>query len=700
MTPAATPGITTLSALGWSPLIPLWAMGLLLATLLILTAAAALRRQPGWMLRPLPGLILLALLGNPHVVQEQRVSLPDVAFVVSDSSGSMAYGDRITQRDESTAALSDMMRSQPGLDVRTLRVSNAPDHRGTRLLGALEQAAADVPPQRRAGAILLTDGQIHDETPDGLAQRFGAPIHALLVGTPDESDRRLTVVSAPAFGLVDRTVTVSVRLEDPALPAGATVPLTIRQDDSSTSTLEIPAGPAISVPVRIRHGGAVVTDLSVPVRAGEISPYNNRQAVSIAGVRDRLRVLLISGEPTVGERAWRTLLKSDPNVDLVHFTILRPPLKDDGTPLNELALIAFPVQELFEERLKDFDLVIFDRYSRRALVPSAFFRLLATYVRNGGALLLAVGPEFSEASSLYDSPLAEILPVSPTGRVVPGAFAPVLSPAGQRHPVTAPLPGWNGPDRPPHWGPWLRYIETSVRQGSVLMQTPDGAPLLVVDRVGQGRVGLVLSDTIWLWARGWQGGGPQTDLIRRTAHWLMREPDLEEEALTLRSDGIRLSVERRTLSAQPLPPLTLTLPDGQDVPLPLTAIGPGRTGAETPAAVPGVYRISDGTRSAVAAVAPPDPLEDQALTATDRLLIPAANASGGAVRWLKDGLPTLRRTAADSKRHAAGDGSWIGLRRNGETVASGVRQTPLLPLLPGLFLCLGSLFLLWWREGR
>ncbi|GAB3118091.1 hypothetical protein [Novispirillum itersonii] len=700
MTPSVSPGITTLSAIGWTPLIPLWALGLLLAALLVLTAAAALRRQPGWVLRPLPGLILLALLGNPHVVQEQRVSLPDVAFVVSDTSDSMSYGSRIADREQAAAAVTDMMRAQPGLEVRTLRVSNAPDHRGSRLLTALEQAAADVPPQRRAAAVLLTDGQIHDDAPEAIARRFAAPVHSLLAGTPGESDRRLIVVSAPAFGLVDRTVTVSVRLEDPTLTPGSTVPMTLRQDDGSTSTLDIPAGPPVSVPVRIRHGGAVVTDLSVPVRPGEISPYNNRQAVSIAGVRDRLRVLLISGEPTVGERAWRTLLKSDPNVDLVHFTILRPPLKDDGTPLNELALIAFPVQELFEERLKDFDLVIFDRYSRRALVPSAFFKLLAAYVRNGGALLLAVGPEFSEASSLYDSPLAEILPVTPTGRAVPGAFLPTLSPTGQRHPVTAALPGWSGPDRPPQWGPWLRYVDTTVRQGSTLMQTPDGAPLLVVDRVGQGRVGLVLSDTIWLWARGWQSGGPQTDLIRRTAHWLMREPDLEEEALTLRSDGARLTAERRSLSVTPPAELTLTLPDGQDVALPLTVTGPGRTGAEAAAPVPGVYRVSDGARSAVAAVAPPDALEDQALTATDHLLIPVATASGGAVRWLKDGLPALRRTAADSSRHAAGDGSWIGLRRNGETVASGVRQTPLLPLVPGLILCVGSLFLLWWREGR
>ncbi|WP_019646854.1 hypothetical protein [Novispirillum itersonii] len=695
-----TPGTLTLSSLGWAPLIPLWGLAALLAVILLLTALAALRRQPGWSLRPLPGLILLVLLANPYVVQEQRVPLPDVAFVVSDTSSSMEFSGRAAQRDQAVTALTGHLRTQAGLEVRTISASNAPEHRGTRLLTALEQAAADVPPHRRAGALLITDGQIHDDAPAEIARRFSAPVHTLLTGSLEDSDRRLIIDSAPAFGLVEKTVSITVRLEDPALPAGSTLPLTLRHDDGSTATLEIPAGPPVTLPVTLRHGGATVTDLSVPVRPDEISPLNNRQAVSIAGVRDRLRVLLISGEPTVGERAWRTLLKSDPNVDLVHFTILRPPLKDDGTPLNELALIAFPVQELFEERLKDFDLVIFDRYSRRALVPSAFFRLLATYVRTGGALLLAVGPEFSEASSLYDSPLAEILPVSPRGRAVAGPFLPALSPVGERHPVTAALPGWNGTAHPPQWGPWLRYVDTAARQGHTLMQTPDGAPLLVVDRVGQGRVGLMLSDTIWLWARGWQGGGPQTDLIRRTAHWLMQEPDLEEEALTLRNEGTTLLAERRSLSATPAASLTLTTPDGQQSPLPLSANGPGRARASLAAATPGVYRVSDGTRSAVAAVAPPDALEDQALTATAERLIPAAEVTGGAVLWLQDGLPGLRRTSADNRRHAASDGSWIGLRRNGETAAAGVRQVPVLPLLPGFLLCIGSLILLWWREGR
>ena len=99
--------------------------------------------------------------------------------------------------------------------------------------------------------------------------------------------------------------------------------------------------------------------------------------MQINGVRDRLRVLLVSGEPHAGERTWRNLLKSDASVDLVHFTILRPPEKQDGVPVDELSLIAFPTRELFIEKIEDFDLIIFDRYRRRGILPSLYLENIA-----------------------------------------------------------------------------------------------------------------------------------------------------------------------------------------------------------------------------------------------------------------------------------------------------------------------------------
>ena len=138
--------------------------------------------------------------------------------------------------------------------------------------------------------------------------------------------------------------------------------------------------------------------------------------VSIDGVRDKLRVLLVSGEPHAGERTWRNLLKSDASVDLVHFTILRPPEKQDGTPINELSLIAFPTRELFQQKIKEFHLIIFDRYARQGVLPIIYFDNIARYVQEGGAVLVAAGPDYASPTSIWRTPLEQILPAEPSGR--------------------------------------------------------------------------------------------------------------------------------------------------------------------------------------------------------------------------------------------------------------------------------------------
>ncbi len=201
---------------------------------------------------------------------------------------------------------------------------------------------------------------------------------------------------------------------------------------------------------------------------GELTTINNSVAVTVNGIRDRLRVLLISGEPHIGGRTWRNFLKSDPAVDLVHFTILRSPNKMDGTPNSELALIAFPVHELFDLKLKSFDLVIFDRFRRQSLIPDEYLDNIATYVENGGALLISNATN-ETIPQLTFSPLARILPAEPTGNLLTGSFVPDLSPVGQRHPVTAALP-----DEMPRkdWGPWFRQIDSRVTKGDRLDDRP------------------------------------------------------------------------------------------------------------------------------------------------------------------------------------------------------------------------------------
>src|SRR5580658_2139422 len=558
-----------ISALRFDPLLPMWLL-IALGVLALLSLAPALCRRARGVLWRIAGFaVILLWLAGPRLVQETRETLPDVGLLVIDQTASMQIGDRTRLANATAAAIQAQAAKLRDLELRTIIV---PEHgdAGDRLFSAVDQALADIPRSRFAGTIAITDGQIHDipaTPPDG------APLNVLIPAKGEETDRRLRIVEAPGYGLVGHSVTLRVVVEDlgvthSLLSGPGTAHLTIRHDGEPPTVESVPVGREQQIEVPITRAGPTVVELSADALPGEVSTLNNRAVVEINGVRDRLRVLLISGEPHPGERTWRRLLKADPSVDLVHFTILRPPEKDDLTPLNELALIAFPVRELFLEKIGEFDLIILDRFQNRGLLPLPYLGNIAEHVREGGALLLSVGPEFSGPASLAATPLGSVLPGAPApfNAVVDGRFRPRVSDLGQRHPVTEGLTGANPPDNPnapPSWGSWYRHIDPSDVHGEVLMQAPDGDPLLVLNRVGKGRTALLLSDQIWLWSRGHEGGGPQAELLRRVAHWLMQEPALEENALTAQVAAGRLTIERRSTDPAPPGQVTVTDPDGK-----------------------------------------------------------------------------------------------------------------------------------------
>ncbi|SOD96082.1 hypothetical protein [Caenispirillum bisanense] len=678
----------------FAPVIPWPALAALAAVGLVLFLWGLVRRARGTLVRAIPVAALLAAVANPQVVQEDRRPLPDVAVVVVDESLSQRVGDRESQTALAVQQLTERLQGDESLEVRVERVGSTLES-GTRLFEALSRATADVPRRRVAGAVVVTDGQVHDVPGDVADSPPGFPVHTLLTGEPGQTDRRLVVERAPDFGLVGKPVEVTVRVVDENAPPGSVAPVTIAVDDRPARAVSVPIGQPVRLPVLIDHAGQTVVALETPGGEEDLSPLNNQAAIAINGVRDRLRVLLISGEPHIGERAWRNLLKSDPNVDLVHFTILRPPSKDDLTPLRELALIAFPIQELFEQRLYDFDLIVFDRYTRSGLVPDPYMANVRDYVRQGGALLLAVGPEFAEPFSLYDSPLGDILPAAPSGEVLDETFRPRVAGLGLRHPVTDALVP--GPTAQP-LGPWVRQIAARPKgDAATVMTGAAGEPLLLLDRVDDGRVALLLSDTLWLWEKGWRGGGPQAELVRRLAHWLMKEPDLEERSLRAEVSGGTLTVTRRSLEQGP-PEVTVTSPSGVETTVALEAAEGGMSRATLPVEEPGVWRVTDGDMTAIAAAGSANPLETSAVVATDAVMQPVAEASGGGLWWLAEGgVPDVRRVSAEAA--TAGSG-WLGLRANGDYVVAGVRQTPLLPLWAAILLILGGVVLAWWREGR
>ncbi|MCC6008800.1 MAG: hypothetical protein JJU40_14135, partial [Rhodobacteraceae bacterium] len=400
-------------------------------------------------------------------------------------------------------------------------------------------------------------------------------------------------------------------------------------------------------------------------------------------------------------RTWRNLLKSDGAVDLVHFTILRPPEKQDGVPISELSLIAFPTYELFMQRIEDFDLIIFDRYRRRGILPASYIDNIRRYVEAGGALLVAGGAEFASAESLYRSPLSRIMPAEPTGRVAERGFTPRITEAGRRHPVTEGLDAFA--PRPaegdtPGWGRWFRHVELVPRAGHVVMSGVEDAPLLVLDRQGQGRIALLGSDQAWLWDRGVEGGGPQLELLRRMAHWAMSEPDLEEEALVATASGRAIAITRRSMS-EPESPLVAELvsPSGTVAEVILEPAGPGRFEAVVPAEEQGLWRVSQGLREAVVALGPPAPREFERIIATGDILAPFVASTRGGIHRLEDGLPDIRLVREG--RVASGRG-WIGLTPREAYLTTDIRRQTL--VWPGLFLALAALLTMmaWRREGR
>ena len=567
---------------------------------------------------------------------------------------------------------------------------------GTKLFGALSSALSDVPVDRVGGAFLITDGRVHDIPANAAALGFQAPVHALITGRKGERDRRIAVSAAPRFGIVGQAQTITYRLDDQGV-TGERAKVVVRHDGEVINERTVLSGQTVNVEVNIKHAGPNIVEIEASPLENELTPVNNRAVVAIDGVRDKLRVLLVSGEPHSGERTWRNLLKSDASVDLIHFTILRPPEKQDGTPINELSLIAFPTRELFQQRINEFQLIIFDRYARQGVLPIPYFDNIARYVRSGGAVLVSAGPDYASSTSIWRTPLDSVLPAEPVG-VTEKPYYAHLSDAGKRHPVTRGLEGSGS--EPPHWSRFFRTVDTRNASGPPLMTGADGKPLLMLSRYGEGRVALLLTDHIWLWARGYEGGGPHLDLLRRTSHWLMKQPDLDEEALRLQVQGHDLVVLRQTMGDS-VAPVTVTSPTGAKRQVSLTESEPGTWRSTVAANELGLWQATDGTLKALINVGPTNPKEFSEVTSTTETLKPLTQASGGDARRVVDGssieLPRIVPVRASSVFH--GDG-WMGVRMRDASVVKGVGVLPIFAGLIGLLLLLGAFAATWLREGR
>lgn len=660
--------------------------------------------KQGWLWRGLAAMVLLIVLLRPSLLEEERNPVKDSVLVVLDQSASQNFGDRASIAADTYAHVMQELERNNNLDLQTLQIpQDGSLSSETRLFSSIDQALSTTPPSRRAGLIIISDGQIHD-VPDHAMGRdtlFG-PVHHLVTGHHDEKDRRLHILQAPSYGITGQDITIKYRIDDTSNINTGDAALTFKQPSQKPRVFQVQTNKDLSITVPVHHAGENIYELNVQSVPDELTTINNKAALRVNGVRERLKVLLVSGQPHAGGRMWRDLLTSDPNVDLVHFTILRQPEKLDNTPQNELALIAFPFRELFEVKLYDFDLVIFDRYRLYDILPDFYFKNIADYVREGGAFLQAAGPDYASEDSIFYTDLAGILPGIPTGKIHNEAFKPALSEIGKSHPVTASLVWDNmraAGRTDPQWGPWLRHIGVEYRQGDILMTGPDKRPLLILNRINEGRVAQLASDHIWLWARGYKGGGPHSELLRRIVHWLMKEPELDELALEITVENRRITIKSRDRQNQDQN-ITMTKPDGEALTLPLKAQENGSFQTQYHAETQGVYSFeNDHGDIRYAIIGDLNAPEFSAVTATDDKLSPLVSASGGSVQWIAEqGMPDIR-TAGPNRRHYGWQG-WIGLRQNNAYTVEGLKQKPLLPGWAMLLLVLGTLCLAWWQEGR
>ncbi|RWD07570.1 MAG: hypothetical protein EOS58_02050 [Mesorhizobium sp.] len=692
-------------SISFEPLLAWPWLAAVLAPLALLALVGLWFRQRGSVLRFTALLALGAALLNPVFLDEERDALKSVVAIIVDRSQSQDIGERTKQTDEALAGLQQRLARFKQFDVRVVEAgkSDAAEERtDTRLFSALEGAFRDVPPSRIGGAVMITDGEVHD-APAG-APDFNAPLHALITGNDHEKDRRIRFENAPRFGLVGKPLDMTYRVIATGDQSGQ-VDVRVSINGEQVSVERATIGQTMPLQVTIPNAGRNIVELAIDHQPDELTDANNRAIALVDGIRENLRVLLVSGEPHAGERTWRNLLKSDASVDLVHFTILRPPEKQDGTPINELSLIAFPTRELFVEKIKDFDLIIFDRYQHRDVLPILYYDYISEYVEKGGALLIAAGPEYSGESSIARTPLMSALPAMPSGEVVDKAFYPRLTDLGQRHPVTRGLDGSNS--EPPHWSRWFRTIGVKNPEGEVVMKGADNLPLLLLDRKGEGRVGMLLSDQGWLWARGFEGGGPHVQLYRRIAHWLMKEPELEEERLTADGRGMVLEIRRQTMSDDPGPAQVIT-PSGKALIVKLERSEPGIFLGSVETKEIGLYQVGNGDLTALAHVGPINAPEFADVISTkDRLNAPV-EATGGSVRRLAassalggiTGGVTLPSIVPVRSSGVASGADWIGLRTTDDSVLKAVSRVPLFGGFLGLGLLLLAMGSMWYREGR
>lgn len=719
-----------------NPLVNPALLGGLAGMALLLTAYAARHRTTGTAYRAGAALALSGALLYPELIDEQYEHLPSEVAIIIDKSPSQMLDGRADDTDAAYKALHERLSALGGVKIRTVTAGDGDNENGdgTRLFSALDTVLSDVPRERLGAVIFLTDGQVHD-VPENVSDRLGenVPLHVILSGDAEETDRRIEIEQAPRFGLVGESRTIRFRVMDDGrdTDGSETVRVKLRNGTETLAEQTVRVGETAEMKLDIAHSGDNMFEITAEGLDGELTELNNRIVTNIEGIRERLNVLLVSGSPHAGMPHLRRSLKSDPDTDLVHFTIMRPPDKEDYALLRDRSLTPLPTHELFHKKLGDFDLVIFDQYEYRALLPGSYFNNIVRYTQEGGALMVINGEEYNKFTSIYQTPLQSILSATPAGFRSRGngeeaekeaetenrpaavrqkspmiPYHPEITDAGRRHPVTRGLDGKTGADgegKP--WGRWYHIADSAAERGHVVMEGREGKPLLILDRQEEGRVAMLQSGNAWLWARNYEQGGPYADLMRRSMQWLIKNPDMEEEALRLDKSGDdRIIVERQSMTDVENP-VHITTPSGQRITVMPEDTGNGIWRAEIEASEYGIYRAEqqdDKNYSAVLSRGFANPAEYREALSTAHILEPAVTDTGGTVVRMKNGSGNI--SVPDPVMRADGEAmnepDKLGIRQSGTSVLKNEpERTSLIPGWLGMVAFMTVLAAAYFREG-
>ena len=438
---------------------------------------------------------------------------------------------------------------------------------GTQLLELLQTAAKEAGPQ--SGIVIFSDG-IANGDKQSLEGSSALPVPVFTVGAGDAegfTDVRVTDVRTPEFAFRGREFKFDLTVRASGMK-GKTVPLYFNRGTGliTSRTLTIDDDDftrKVTLSFTPRDLGAHHFSLSIPPQPGEQISQNNHKDFKVDVQRDKIRVLTLSGSPAWNYRFLRMAMKQDPLIELVSFVFLRTPTDSVDVPDSRLSLIPFPIDDIFLEELKNFDVVFFDDFSHRSYFNPVYLDKVKDFVRDGGGLAMFGGVRSFDSGGYGDSALKEVLPVEIDGKGTyrnDSSVPPALTASGKAHPITRLLPDPRANEEA--WAkipPLTSINQVRAARGETLLiaggdAATKGSPLLTVGRFGKGRTLAVMSDDIWRWNFIAVGNreSPQNHLklIRQSVRWLAQEPSFEQvkiRPIPLARPGEKLAIKLRVL---------------------------------------------------------------------------------------------------------------------------------------------------------